>query len=131
MNFALLSSYTYFTLIHIVRFSLGEFSLCLLFVVLSVPLSRYYCSYTFVFSYYNYIYICIYSGQQRGTVRLLRNGIPGSFSSGRVQVYINNRWGNICDDESFDLTEATVICHQLGYSEAISQSQSSIDMYLK
>lgn len=67
-------------------------------------------------------------GQQRGTVRLVHNGIPSnSYTSGRVQVYFNQRWGNICDDLSFGLDEANVICHQLGYSSAISYSTAGLD----
>ncbi|XP_019849189.1 PREDICTED: deleted in malignant brain tumors 1 protein-like [Amphimedon queenslandica] len=62
----------------------------------------------------------------RGTVQLVVNGVPlSSYSSGIVQIYYftssssSNRWGNICYDIStFDSTEASVICHQLGYSGA-------------
>ena len=67
-------------------------------------------------------------GQQRGTVRLVRNGVTStSYSSGRVQVYMYD-WGYICDDEDFTTTEADVICHQLGYSGALSHSRSAVDL---
>ena len=67
--------------------------------------------------------------QRRGTVRLWRAGASSSpnFTSGRVQIYINEQWGNICDDAQFSFTEAFVICHQLGYSGAFSQSRQSLD----
>ena len=71
---------------------------------------------------------CIILAQQQGTVRLWRNGgTATSFSSGRVHIYFNNRWGNICDDSQFGITEAIVICHQLGYSSASSQSNDGLD----
>ena len=71
---------------------------------------------------------CIILGQQQGTARLWRNGLTStSYSFGRVQIYFNSRWGNICDDSQFGITEATVVCHQLGYSSASSQSNDALD----
>ena len=75
-----------------------------------------------------YDHTCCYSGQSNGPVRLWRNGLSSSaYTFGRVQVFFNSQWGNICDDASFRLTEATVICHQLGYTGAISFSRASTD----
>ena len=34
---------------------------------------------------------------------------------GRVDVYINNQWGSICDDSWGDI-EAAVVCRQLGWA---------------
>uniref|UniRef100_A0A1X7VEB2 SRCR domain-containing protein n=1 Tax=Amphimedon queenslandica TaxID=400682 RepID=A0A1X7VEB2_AMPQE len=62
-------------------------------------------------------------GCDRGTVRLIRNGVfLSTYSSGIVQIYYGSssstasRWGNICYDTSFASTEANVICNQLGYN---------------
>ena len=63
-----------------------------------------------------------------GPIRLWRNGNTSlSYSSGRVQVVNNHQWGNICDSDSFGITEATVICHQLGYVAASGYSKTSSD----
>ena len=67
-----------------------------------------------------------------GVVRLWRLGSTSSiYSSGRVQIYYNSQWGNICDDIQFSLVEAHVICHQLGYTGASSQSKQLYDRYDK
>ena len=75
-----------------------------------------------------YDHTCCYSGQSNGPIRLWRNGVPSATHTfGRVQVYFNSQWGNICDDASFGLTEATVICHQLEYTGASSYSRARSD----
>ena len=65
-----------------------------------------------------------------GTLRFIRNGVADtnqSWSSGIVQVYYNDSWGNICDsDSSFGSDEADVICHQLSYIGASSFSNTGI-----
>ena len=68
------------------------------------------------------------AGQGNGALRLFRNGETRiEYSSGRVHIYLNNGWGNICDDSSFGDTEADVICHQLGYTGASRHTEPDQD----
>lgn len=67
--------------------------------------------------------------QSNGEVRLVVDGLAtGSYTSGRVQVYYSGQWGNICGSGTFGITEANVICHQLGYDQATSVSTGARDM---
>lgn len=37
---------------------------------------------------------------------------------GRVEIFFGDSWGSVCDD-SWDLTDASIVCQQLGYGFAV------------
>ncbi|XP_078362802.1 scavenger receptor cysteine-rich domain superfamily protein-like [Oculina patagonica] len=57
-------------------------------------------------------------------VRLVSNGTIAS--QGRVEVMHNGEWGTVCETE-WDLEDANIVCHQLGYdgAKAAPTSKSS------
>ena len=69
-----------------------------------------------------------YYPRGEGAVRLARgNTYSLDYSSGRVQVYYNDVWGNVCRLGGFSSTAADVICHQTGWTGASDWSYSEVD----
>ena len=63
----------------------------------------------------------ILSCRSEGSVQLKTTSSSSSTTLspfGRLEVYINGRWGTVCDN-GFSNTSANVVCQQMGFSAAV------------
>ena len=69
--------------------------------------------------YHTFADVTLNDTAEEGTVRLVGGDSP---LEGRVEIFLLGQWGTVCGSYysyTWDLADATVVCHQLGYLRAV------------
>ena len=61
--------------------------------------------------------------EAEGSIQLLGGSGP---HEGLVEMYLLGHWSAVCGSSYWDLTDASVVCRQLGYSGAVAAPRDSI-----
>lgn len=64
------------------------------------------------------------SESQQPNIELRLAGDKRKHYEGRLEVFYNNEWGTVCDDD-FSIEAAHVACRQLGFLGAVAWSPSA------
>ncbi|XP_041103155.1 lysyl oxidase homolog 3A-like isoform X2 [Polyodon spathula] len=62
--------------------------------------------------------------QQKNKLKVRLAGFPRKHNEGRIEVFYNEEWGTICDDD-FSTENAHVLCRHLGFISATGWTHSS------
>ena len=81
----------------------------------------YVCSITRTPFILHYVDVTFNETAKEGTTRLVAGASP---LEGRVEIFLLGHWGTVCDS-NWDLADATVVCHQLGYLRAVGAPRSA------
>lgn len=72
------------------------------------------------------LYINFIASPSNGDLRLA--GYGATVLWGRVEIYLNGRWGTICD-RTFGIKEAEVACKQMGLGYAVNYRANPYQRY--
>ena len=77
--------------------------------------------YTFSVIQFHFLDITVNDTADEGTARLVGGVSP---LEGRIEIFHLGQWGTVCD-YNWDLADATVVCHELGYLRAVGAPRSA------
>ncbi|XP_037652666.1 lysyl oxidase homolog 3B isoform X2 [Sebastes umbrosus] len=61
---------------------------------------------------------------QTERLKVRMSGYPRKHNEGRIELFYKGEWGTICDDD-FSITNANVLCRQMGFVEATGWTHSA------